>query len=144
MGDIPGFAGYVQAPLMNVQHSLTCLENKQICYVEYDTLVKNPKGTMQQIYQFLGEPWFEHDFNNVEDSYDEFDDSAQIKGLHTVRKKVQYIQRNPVIPSDLWNHYAGHSFWLNNDELKRSVNWITGKVNNIPQRPAMPVQKRQL
>ena len=33
--------------------------------VEYEALVTDPTRTMRSIYDFIGEPWFEHDFNNV-------------------------------------------------------------------------------
>ena len=52
-----------------------------------------------------------HLFDNVEDSYDEFDDQAKIKGLHEVRRKVESIPRRPILPDDLWNQYAQSTFW---------------------------------
>ena len=34
--------------------------------VEYDALVSDPTRALKMIYDFIGEPWFEHDFDNVE------------------------------------------------------------------------------
>jgi sulfotransferase len=34
--------------------------------VEYDALVDNPTRTLRAIYDFIDEPWFDHDFDNVE------------------------------------------------------------------------------
>lgn len=125
MGDIPNFAGYVMGPIANTKQALYSNEKDRICVIEYDTLAKNPKESMQLLYQFLGEPWYEHDFDNVEDSYDEFDNQAKITGLHTVKRKVQYYSRRPILPEDLWQHYSGQSFWKNNfDHMKRQVTWI--------------------
>ncbi|HTX04515.1 MAG TPA: sulfotransferase domain-containing protein, partial [Steroidobacteraceae bacterium] len=28
----------------------------------YESLVRNPSAAMRAVYQFIGEPWFEHDF----------------------------------------------------------------------------------
>jgi sulfotransferase len=133
MGVIPNFLGYVAGPLECLKHSLSCGENQQICYVEYGTLTSNPLETMKKIYDFLEEPWFEHDFDNVEDSYDEFDSQAKIEGLHNIRKKVQFIPRNTILPSDLWAQYEQHSFWLHEDfkKIKKTINWIE-IVNNTP------------
>jgi sulfotransferase len=39
----------------------------------YESLVRNPLAAMRAVYQFIGEPWFEHDFENVAFSADEFD-----------------------------------------------------------------------
>ena len=131
MGNIPNFAGYVSGPLANVKQSLFCNERDQICYVEYDDLVKNPLIIMKKIYDFLEESWFEHDFDNVEDSYDEFDTGAKIDGLHRVRKKVEFKQRRPIIPSDLWNQYSSSSFWKYDfDDLKKKLNWVSDQQLN--------------
>ncbi len=59
------------------------------------------------------EPYFEHDFNDLEASYDEFDDDLNLKGMHTIRKKLQYAERKPVIPPDLWHQTSALSFWKN-------------------------------
>jgi sulfotransferase len=132
MGDLPNFAGYVAGPLANVKQSLFCNERNQICYVEYDDLVKNPLIIMKKIYNFLEEPWFDHDFDNVEDSYDEFDQAAKIEGLHRVRKQVEFKQRRPILPNDLWHRYSSSSFWKDGfDDLKKQINWITSDDINI-------------
>jgi sulfotransferase len=145
MGEMPNFGGYVHAPLINVQQSMFSNERNQICYVEYDTLVNNPRSAMQQIYQFLGEPWYEHDFDNVEDSYDEFDDQAKIKGLHTVRRKVEYKYRPSILPGELWDKYSRMSFWKQNFEQRKTLNWITGFGNIMPAvKKPVPLLSKQL
>lgn len=131
MGEIPNFGGYVHGPLINVQQSMYSNETDQLCYIEYDTLVKYPRESMQQIYRFLNEPWFEHDFDNVEDSYDEFDDQAKISGLHTVRRKVEYKTRRTMLPGELWDKYNEMSFWkAMPDNQKALLNWISPGVTN--------------
>ena len=144
MGEMPNFGGYVHGPLINVQQSMFCNEIGHICYVEYDTLVNNPKATMQQIYQFLGESWYEHDFNNVEDSYDEFDEQAKIAGLHTVRRKVEYQDRRSILPGELWDRYGPMSFWKQNFEQRQNLNWITGFQTYVPVRKSVPTLNKQL
>lgn len=153
MGGMPNFAGYVAGPLANVKHSMFCSERDQILYVEYDTLVKWPESTMKQIYRFINEEWYNHDFNNVEDSYDEFDQGARIEGLHTVRKKVEWRQRRSILPDELWNQYGPMSFWLRDFEaFKTQLNWIkpptagtASSGNTLPrQTPPLPKINRQL
>jgi len=134
MGNMPNFGGYVAGPLANVKQSMFSNERQHICYVEYDTLVKHPLSTIQQIYTFLNEPYFDHDFNNVEASYDEFDEQTKIIGLHTVRKKIEFRQRQTVLPSDLWTQYESSSFWKNNfEQSKKMLNWIqsSSKINTF-------------
>jgi sulfotransferase len=127
MGEIPNAAGYVRAPMVNVQQAMFANEYQHLCFVEYDTLVNNPRASMQEIYEFLGEHWFEHDFTDVEDSYDEFDEGAKIKGLHTVRREVRHIQRRSILPGELWDKYQGYNFWKDPGiEQGRKLNWIQG------------------
>ena len=42
-------------------------------YVKYDDLVKNPEQEFKKIYQFIGEPYFNHRFNNL--------DQVKVNGL---------------------------------------------------------------
>jgi sulfotransferase len=129
MGNIQGAPGYVAGPLMNTKASMFSAEKGQLLYVEYDTLAKHPESAMRQIYAFLGEPWFEHNFMDVENSYDEFDTEAKIEGLHTVRCNVEYVQRSTVLPADLWNQYSTSSFWLKGfDKVKRELNWVSSQT----------------
>lgn len=149
MGEIPDCGGYVHGPLVNVQQSMFCNEINHICYIEYDTLVKHPKESLQKIYQFLEEPWFEHDFNNVEDSYDEFDESAKIKGLHTVRRRVEFRERRSILPGELWDRYSPMSFWRSlPDEQKNRLNWIKVTpnltLNEEPYKQPMKFAPKQL
>jgi len=137
MGGYQGMHGYVIGPIENVKHSIFCAERDHILYVEYDTLVANPLGTMQQIYRFLGEPWFDHDFDNVEDSYDEFDEQAKIEGLHTVRKKVEFQPRDIALPGDVIRQHGVNTFWKTDEfnEIKKNLNWVT--LN--PSQPALRI-----
>lgn len=125
MGGIPNFAGYVGAPLANTSHAAYCSERDHLMFVEYEHLVKQPATVIRQIYEFLGEPLFQHDYSNVEDSYDEFDVAARIDGLHTVRKEVRWIERRSVLPNDLWNQYSSNTFWKQPgfEIVKSSLNW---------------------
>lgn len=124
MGNVTNFTGFVSAPLSNVRHSMFCNERDQIFYLEYEHLVKQPATVLRQLYNFLNQPYFEHDFDNVEDSYDEFDSQAKISGLHTVRKKISWIERRSVLTDDLWQQYDQSTFWKYNfDQHKRQLNW---------------------
>lgn len=86
-----------------VKQAITSEHKSSIMIVEYDKLAKNPESIMQALYAFINEPYFQHDFSNVEASYDEFDNDVQLPGLHTTRKVVNFIPRDTVIPPDILN-----------------------------------------
>jgi sulfotransferase len=79
--------------------------------VEYDLLAQRPIDTLRLIYEFLGEPWFEHDAENVEYEEPEFDAQLGAPGLHTVKRRVEWVARRTILPPDLFERYAGLSFW---------------------------------
>lgn len=94
-----------------LKQAITSAERSHIYILEYDKLAKRPDLVMKEIYNFINQPLYTHDFNNVEASYDEFDDEVSLKGLHTTRKKVEYIQRQMILPPDLQQQYANYEVW---------------------------------
>ena len=94
-----------------VKQAITSEHKNSIMILDYVQLATQPEQTMKAIYNFIGEPYYQHDFNNVEAAYDEFDEDVQLPGLHTTRKQVQYIQRDTIIPPDIWNIVKGMEVW---------------------------------
>ena len=90
---------------------ITSDEKASIMLVEYEQLCKNPEGMMRAIYNFIDQPYFNHDFNNVEASYDEFDRDLNLSGLHSISGKVEWRPRNTIIPPDIWQKYSGMEVW---------------------------------
>lgn len=85
--------------------------SKHLLFVEYNDLTKNPKETMQKIYDFVEEPYYDHDFDNVIYSNHEYDDPIQLPGLHTVKRKVEYVEGDMILPPDLVEKYSNWEFW---------------------------------
>jgi len=78
----------------------------------YESLVRNPLAAMRAVYQFIGEPWFEHDFENIAFSADEFDARVGMPGLHSVRPKVEPIERTSILPREIFGRFVNESFWM--------------------------------
>jgi len=78
----------------------------------YESLARNPLASMRAVYQFIGEPWFDHDFEHLAYNADEFDARVGMPGLHTVRPKVEPVERNSVLPREIFNRFANESFWM--------------------------------
>ena len=83
----------------------------RLILVGYEALAKRPEQTLRQIYDFLGEPWFAHDYDNVEYAADEFDLALGTPNLHTVRRKVEWIDRSSVLPPELFDRFVNDAFW---------------------------------
>jgi sulfotransferase len=84
----------------------------RLILIGYEALAKRPQATLRQLYDFLEEQWFEHDFDNVEYEANEFDLALGTPNLHTVRRKVQWIDRQSVLPPELFNRFANDAFWM--------------------------------
>jgi sulfotransferase len=84
----------------------------QLLLLTYESLVGNPAATLKALYQFIGEPWFDHDFENIEFDASEFDERVGMPGLHTVRRKLEAIERTPILPLEIFNRFAREAFWL--------------------------------
>lgn len=94
-----------------VKQAITGEHKNSIMILEYDKLAKNPEFMMKAVYNFINEPYFNHDYDNVEASYDEFDEDIQLPGLHKTRKKIEFIQRQTIIPPDIWQRVQGMEVW---------------------------------
>ena len=93
--------------------------------VDYELLAQAPHKVLPLIYQFLGEPAFEHDFDQVKYNAPEFDEALGLHGLHQVRPKVGLQRRETILPPDLFEQYSKLSFW--HDGALSRANVITAK-----------------
>jgi sulfotransferase len=71
-----------------------------ICYfIKYDDLVAQPEQEFRKIYKFLGEPYFNHKFEDlqqVEVNGMKYDDTIVGKNMHNIRSVVRKVN-NPYI-----------------------------------------------
>ena len=95
---------------------------KSLLLIEYDLLAEAPEKVMRLVYDFLDEPWYPHDFNNVQYDAPEFDQALGLDGLHRVRSKVAAQPRKTILPPDLFSKYASLSFW--NEDTTSEANVI--------------------
>ncbi|MEL6996960.1 MAG: sulfotransferase [Pseudomonadota bacterium] len=84
---------------------------ERVVIVEYDLIAHRPEEVFKLIYEFLEEPWFEHDFSSVDYDAPQFDAQLGLDGLHRVHKTVAPRPRETVLPPDLFEKYAKLAFW---------------------------------
>ena len=64
---------YFAESMRDVSQVLLEGKGKDICFVKYEHLMKDPDGVMKTIYSYLKIPSFTHDFNNIDQSTHEED-----------------------------------------------------------------------
>ncbi|TFH83466.1 sulfotransferase family protein [Pseudomonas kribbensis] len=89
--------------------------------VDYDLLTQAPERVLRLVYDFIGEPWFEHDFEHLAYDAPEFDQALGVAGLHKVKPKVALQSRRTILPPDLFKQYADLSFWLDGSASAANV-----------------------
>lgn len=102
--------GIVGFPYVGIKQAITGNEKNKLILIEYEQLCKNPEQTIRSIYNFIGETYYSHDYENVEKSWDEYDLEIGIK-LHRIRRKVEFIQRPTILPPDILQKYANIEVW---------------------------------
>jgi len=63
--------------------------NEKILFIRYEDLCLYPEMTMVRIYEYLGIPFFNHDFDNIEQITKEDDEVYGMFGDHTIRKSLE-------------------------------------------------------
>jgi sulfotransferase len=91
----------------------------QLMLLQYETLVSDPERALNELYQFIGEPFFKHDFNNINFDVAEFDKRAGTPGLHTVATTLKDTKRNTILPPDIFGRFAKDAFWRNQEVVQK-------------------------
>jgi sulfotransferase len=93
----------------------------RLILIEYQALTRAPGDTLRILYEMLDQPHFTHDFENVEYQADDFDLALGARGLHTVRRRVEWIERRSVLPPELFARFSGDMFWRTPEAAARDV-----------------------
>jgi sulfotransferase len=111
-----GPGGIVGASYNGLKQVFAEGKEKQIHIIEYDDLINHPEETMKKIYDFLGEEYFKHNFENIENIHRENDQAVYgMADMHDVRSKLGKVSANPadVLSENILAKCAGSEFWRN-------------------------------
>jgi sulfotransferase len=116
-------AGMVGYALSALREAVYDDRRERLLLVRFETLTTEPAKVLNAIYEFIGEPAFDHDPAHVEQDFDalEFDARLGAVGLHTVGSKVQPRVRNSILPPDLFKKYDADAFWERPAEMPETV-----------------------
>jgi len=96
--------------------------SERLVLIRYETLSANPKLILDNIYKLIGEKPFQHKFDGIEYSEEEYDSWLGTPGLHTIRPRVAAETRETVLPPDLFARYENEDFW---NEPVANLNKVT-------------------
>jgi len=82
-----------------------------LIFVDYDELILNPKSCIKNLYNRLGQDYFEHDFTNLDISFENIDSVYNNHELHKVNGKLERKNIRWVIPNNIRELYARPLFW---------------------------------
>jgi sulfotransferase len=118
-----GMNGMIGFALNALREAVYDERNDRLLLVRYESLTREPQKTLKAIYEFIGEPEFEHDPDNVEQDFDAlmFDARVGTPGLHEVASKVRHVERNTILPPDLYAKYVSDAFWDHTEHLPKPV-----------------------
>lgn len=80
-------------------------------FIEFESLTNNPEATMRGVYKFLGEEYYDHNYENVEQTTSENDDMHGIPGLHVIRNKIEPVSVDYSIIGDAATKFDNAEFW---------------------------------
>lgn len=86
---------------------------RRLIVVRYDSLARAPQQVLRRLYEELGEAPFIHDFESVIFDEPAYDAHLGTPGLHHIRPRVEYRERDTCLPPDLFVKYADVNFWSN-------------------------------
>jgi sulfotransferase len=109
-------AGILGQSYAGIQQALMEGRQRQLHFIEYNDLMNNPAETMRRIYEFLDEPYFEHDFDQITNIHREND--AEIYGfadMHQVRGELKKTSADPrdILSPEILKSCEGTEFWRN-------------------------------
>jgi sulfotransferase len=126
------FVGFAWSAL---KEAVYCEHADSLLLVDFDLLTAAPGKVVDLIYDFLGEPHFPHDFENVVFDEPAFDQNLGLPGLHRVHPTVAPVRRRTVLPPDLFARLDGLSFWR---DLRESRARIIAPASTDPSSQGKP------
>ena len=108
LGGASGLVGYA----WNALHEACCGEQAdRLMLLTYETLTSQPRDAIAALYDFIGEPPFPHNYDNIVYDAAEFDRRIGTPGLHSVAPRVARQERTNLLPPALIRKYQDDMFW---------------------------------
>ena len=94
----------------------------RLLLLTYETLTGDPIRALTAIYDFIGEPHYQHDPNNVSFAdAAEFDARLGTPGLHAIGSAVRPTERKTILPPDVFARFENDAFWRDLRQLPAAI-----------------------
>ena len=111
---IAGPQGILGQSLDAIQQGLKQGFADNIHFVEYKDLVNNPEETLESLYEFVGEEYYEHTFDNLKNQNQEQDlRTYGLADMHQVHSKLESTAPDPkeILSKNILNKCKEMDFW---------------------------------
>jgi sulfotransferase len=105
--------GVVALGLNYLKQSLHGPHADRILLIEYEELVNDTENVINDVYDFLELPRFEHDFNNLKNipGSEIVDQELNLEGLHSIRPSISKSENSWLLPFDLAEQFSNLEYW---------------------------------
>jgi sulfotransferase len=100
--------------LSNLEYTWNSEFKDCLLLVEYNSLVQKPQKTLNKIYDFIGQPHYRHNLNNIvsNDPHKKVEELYGLKGMFDVHKTIQKSNTDiAILTKKEYNEYAHKTFW---------------------------------
>jgi sulfotransferase len=111
---IMGPQGILGQSLKALSDCISSGYSDKILLVEYNALTHKPQEVFERIYSFLGEDSYNHNFNDIKNTFRERDlETYGIEDMHKVRKTLSYTYINPkeILSEEILGKCKELNFW---------------------------------
>lgn len=103
--------GLVGGTFNSIRDAVMRGHRDKFLFVDYEQLTSNTRYAMSRIYDFLEQPYYEHDFNNVQQYTKENDAEHGFTDLHTIRPKIETQKDDSKeILGNMWDQFANFHY----------------------------------
>jgi sulfotransferase len=103
----------VGTTLVQLREVIHQKQDKYIHFVKLEDLLEKPDEIMKGVYDYLEVPYFQHDFNNIEQVTHEDDKFHGIYGDHKIKPKIEPIESNAeeILGKNIYNQLLEKNKW---------------------------------
>lgn len=106
------FEHKIAPQIKNIREIVNSSYSNNFLFIEYEHLCEFPDEVMKKVYNFIDEPFFTHDFNNVQSEYYLFDLIDNNPNFHTTDPILRSKPTKVETPDTVLSKYNIGKYWI--------------------------------